>query len=493
MEKSIGKRLFMQIMLVLLIFIIIALLANTILIRPIYYGAKRKVLIEAGKFIKSLDGDYENNLDIINSIEEKLAARIIISDKENILYLSMAKMIKGKIVNDFDKINDKIIPVLPVDFLMRAYDRIIEKSTVQIDENTVLSKITTFDSSNYLILQSFLNDSDTLTITVEMQSLDEAIRIFNFFLIATAFICMIISAFLAYFMAKRFVKPIRNMNKVTRAIANLDFGGLCEIETKDELEELGDNINILSKNLEATIEELRQELKNAKRLGNLRKRFISTISHELKTPISLLQGYSIGMKSSICDDKEKRDYYAMVIADEAQRLGELVNELMDLTQMEEGYITLHKTDFEINQYLLDIADKYSAANPDINISLKKTDGEIWVCGDIKLIERVLNNYLSNAISHVDDNKNIDIRAEEKDNIINVSVFNSGKHIPSDKIKDIWNSFYRIDDARSRNDGGHGLGLAIVKNIQNAHKMPYGVRNITGGVIFSFGINAGIRP
>jgi signal transduction histidine kinase len=206
-----------------------------------------------------------------------------------------------------------------------------------------------------------------------------------------------------------------------------------------------------------------------------------------------LQGYSIGISSDVCEDKEKRDYYASVIADESEHLGELVNELMDLTQLESGYITLHEDDFELTEYMQEIVEKYRAANPEIEFDYIKPNDELWVKGDIRLFERVLANYLSNAIRHVDGKKYISISLESHNGYVRVSVFNAGEHIPHDKIDEIWNSFYRVDEARTRENGGHGLGLAIVKNIQNAHGMGYSVKNVDSGVEFSFDIKTGNTP
>ncbi len=481
-------------MIVLLIFITIALLANTLFIKPVYNITKKKALVSTAKYIDLLNGEYEENIRGINEREEHLSARIIIYDDEEIIYLSMGRIIKGEMFNDFGaqrgkggasqqnyapKISEMIIETIP---------KIINKSeTEKIDDSTNITTLTAMDKSQYLYLDTVLSDGTVMNIVVEMQSLGEAVRIFNMFLVISAFICMLIATIITYFMSRKFVSPIQNMNEVTKKIANLNFSSQVEVKTEDELKQLGDNINLLSNNLEGTIAELTQELEKARRLEKLRKNFVSTVSHELKTPISLLQGYAVGLTSDVCDRKEKRDYYASVIADESENLGALVNELMDLTQLEAGYMTLRKEEFELGEYLDSIIKKYKAANPKINFEYIKPTDNVAVSGDVKLTERVISNYLSNAVRHVDSNNNIEISLHEKEGYIEVSVFNSGKHINDDSIDEIWNSFYRADDTGSRKMGGHGLGLAIVKNIQMAHGMDYGVQNVNGGVRFWFGM------
>lgn len=503
MKKSIGKRLFIQIMAVLLVFITIALVANTVLLKPVYSLVKKRGLIESVNFINSFEGDYENSLSEILDMEEKLSARVLIYKDTEIIYISAARLLQGKWVNAMLQGQPKkiLIPDLfagnPIDInaiLGQFMPKITERSDYEeFDENTSITSLITASNAEYLMLDTTLDDGAKMYIVSEMQSLSEAVRIFNLFLLGTAAISMLLIAIMTYFMSKKFVKPIRNMNDVTKKIAELDFKAKCEVNTKDELQELGDNINALSGSLESTIVDLKRELENAKRLEELRKRFVSTVSHELKTPISLMQGYSIGLKSDVCDEKERRDYYAQVIAEEAERLGVLVNELMDLTQLEAGYITLHEVDFELMDFLRDIVDKFQAANPDTNIKLIESEKELWCRADVRLTERVLGNYLSNAVRHAVGKKEIKVEAKSKKSHYEICVANTGEHIAKDKIEEIWNSFYRVDEARNRQQGGHGLGLSIVKNIQIAHEMPYGVKNIKGAVEFSFGVKKGTRP
>jgi signal transduction histidine kinase len=183
-----------------------------------------------------------------------------------------------------------------------------QKEVKQINENTDITFITAVNNAQYMVLDTTLDDGAGMYVVAEMQSLTEAIRIFNLFLLVTAAISTVIILIMTYFMSKRFVSPITNMNDVTKKITKLDFSAKCDVDTKDELQELGESINALSGSLETTIDDLKRELENAKRLEELRKRFVSTVSHDLKTPISLMQGYAIGLKSDLADQKERRDY-----------------------------------------------------------------------------------------------------------------------------------------------------------------------------------------
>ena len=500
MKKTIGKRLFARIMAVLLVFIVIALLANTLLLKPVYERVKKNALIDAVNLMNSLEGDYESGLSEILAAEERLAARLLIYKDNEIVYMSSARLLQGRLVNqglqgirrgnNVSEIPPNGINAIIEQFLPKLSE---EPKYEKVDDSTIIASLRALNHAKYLYLHSTLDDGATMYVVAEMQSLTEAVRIFNLFLLGTAAISMVIILFMTYFMSKSFVKPIRNMNEVTKKISKLDFDATCEVNTQDELQELAGSINTLSGSLETTISDLKKELENAKRLDELRKRFVSTVSHELKTPISLMQGYAIGLKSDVCEQKERRDYYAQVIAEESERLGLLVNELMDLTQLEAGYINLHEEDFELTDFLSETAQKFQAANPEVIILADIPQKELWCRADIRLTSRVLGNYLSNAVRHADGENKITIETVGKKDRYEVKVTNTGKHIPNEKLNEIWNSFYRVDEARTRADGGHGLGLSIVKNIQTAHGMTYGVKNALGGVEFSFSVKKAKKP
>ena len=501
MKRSIGKRLFIQIAAVIAVFITIALVCNSVLLKPIYKVVKKNGLVSAMDYINSLDGEYENNLSDILNIEETLAARVLIYKDDEVIYISAARMLQGRFVNGIVQngrrgmMQDTPMSTGSVDEVFNLFMPHIteQKELKKINDNTDITFITAANNAQYMILDTMLDDGAGMYVVAEMQSLTETIRIFNLFLLATAALSMVIILIMTYFMSKRFVRPITNMNDVTKKIAELDFSTKCVVDTKDELQELGESINALSGSLESTIGDLKHELENAKRLEELRKRFVSTVSHDLKTPISLMQGYAIGLKSDLADKKERRDYYAEVIAEESERLGALVNELMDITQLEAGYIKLNKVDFELSDFIQELVDKFRAANPDITIIYDRPEKEVWCSADVRLTERVAENYLSNALRHAAGKKEITLSIESIDDHYNVKIKNTGKNIPEESLDEIWNSFYRVDDARSRADGGHGLGLSIVKNIQMAHSMPYGVENLKDGVEFYFGVKKTARP
>jgi len=248
---------------------------------------------------------------------------------------------------------------------------------------------------------------------------------------------------------------------------------------------LNNSLKVSINELKDTNKQLEIELEKQKRLDILRQRFVSTVSHELRTPISLIQGYSYGLKSNITDNIEKRDFYTDTIIDESQRMSDLVDDLLDLSQMESGYLKLNIEDFSSHKWLDEMYRKYENLSKSQNKRLVMDniiDINVHVKGDKKRLEQVFGNFLTNAMQH-SDTPVITIKSRELEHAVKISFINKGRILTEDEQINIWQNFYRVDDDRSREGGGHGLGLAIVKNIQDGHGQEYGCRST--GVVMEF--------
>jgi len=174
---------------------------------------------------------------------------------------------------------------------------------------------------------------------------------------------------------------------------------------------------------------------------------------------------------------------------ETEKMNKLVKDLLNLSQIESGYFHIEKTEFNITSLIEYVLNKYKSIFAEKNIEIQFDLGESYiVTEDMVRIEQILTNYINNAINYVDSNRIIKISKKVNKNKIKISVFNSGKHIPEESLEKIWNSFYKVDKARTRAYGGYGLGLSIVKAIQDLQNNAYGVENIEGGVIFWFEVD-----
>ena len=218
----------------------------------------------------------------------------------------------------------------------------------------------------------------------------------------------------------------------------------------------------------------------------MRREFIANVSHELKTPIALIQGYAEGLSDNINDDEESRQFYCDVIVDEARKMNNMVKKLLTLNELEFGNSNLELERFDIVSLVKTVADSVEllAKQKNINVVFNNTE-PVYVWADEYRIEEVITNYLSNAVNHCKDPNVIDISFKKHDNKIRVSVFNTGDVIGEADLNNIWDKFYKVDKARTREYGGSGIGLSIVKAIMESHNEEYGVANHTTGVEFWF--------
>ena len=222
----------------------------------------------------------------------------------------------------------------------------------------------------------------------------------------------------------------------------------------------------------------------------MRKEFIANVSHELKTPIALIQGYAEGLTEGIAEDLDSRDYYCGVILDEANKMNKMVRQLLTLTALEFGNDQVSMERFDLVELIEGVL-----SNSDILIKQKeakiefKAEHPVYVWADEFKIEEVITNYVSNALNHLDGDRRIWIRIEELGDTVKVTVGNNGEHIPEESLPNLWTKFYKVDKARTRAYGGSGIGLSIVKAIMDSHHREYGVENVEDGVEFWFTLDA----
>ena len=261
---------------------------------------------------------------------------------------------------------------------------------------------------------------------------------------------------------------------------------------------LGESMNYMSSRLEQNIAqlksanlELQRDIDKKVKIDQMRTEFLSNVSHELKTPIALIQGYAEGLKEGITDDPESMDFYCSVIMDEANKMNMMVKKLLTLNQIEFGDEELVMERFDIIELVSSVvnANELRAGQKGIKIIFNQADEHIDVWSDEYKIEEVITNYISNAINHCDFEKRIEVNVKKNGDNIRVSVFNTGKNIPEEDINNIWGKFYKVDKARTREYGGNGIGLSIVKAIMDSYGKEYGVRNLDNGVEFWFDLDA----
>lgn len=295
---------------------------------------------------------------------------------------------------------------------------------------------------------------------------------------------------------KRFTRPINTMCDITEKMAGLDFSEKCPRTSLTEIDQLSESINEMSDALDTALtdlqkknEQLERDIENERTIDNLRQTFVSGISHELKTPIAIIQGYAEGAKMFYeSGDKDTADKYCEIIMEESKRMNIMIMKLLEITKYDSGAYEPQKENFGVR----DLVDEWFVRNSSIleekGIKVENLiPGTVIGNGDKIILASVVNNYLSNAVSHIAGERILKAELRETDKAYRVYIFNTGKNIADKDIDKIWTSFYRADKSLSRSQGRFGLGLAIVASIQRLHGMEYGVENVADGVRFWFDI------
>lgn len=346
---------------------------------------------------------------------------------------------------------------------------------------------------HYLEMVGGLNGDYWVYFRANYESIQESASISNEFLAYAGIAVTVLCILIMIFVSNRYTKPILALAKLAQKMEQLNFDVRYEEERKDEIGVLGHSMNSLSDKLKETISELKTannelqlDLERRSEQEQMRQEFLANVSHELKTPIALIQGYAEGLQENVNDDPESRDFYCEVIVDEADKMNQMVKRLLSLNQLEFGNGQVHLEHFDIREVVKSVlaSSDILFRQKEITLSLA-AEKPVYVWADEYMAEEVVMNYVSNAVNHIGRERVIEVKVESCGDKARVSVFNTGNQIPEGEIDKIWNKFYKVDKARTREYGGNGIGLSIVKAIMEAHNQQYGVRNYDNGVEFWF--------
>lgn len=490
MKLSLRGKLFITVSLLLILIILLVILLNSTVLESYYRMQKEKTLVElynqaanyyANNEIDSTS-DFFLELQIIDSTKN---IEIVVCDVENNVFFTSSNnflknglflpigMENGGSEYSLSKINDSLNEENP--YFIRTFT----DKRMHSDYATLYGKI----SSGYLIL-----------LRTPIESIKESVNISNRFLVIVGLICIAISSVIIYILSKAFTRPIMELNDIAEKMSNLDFSKKYNVETSDEIGTLGASINKLSDSLEKTIQDLKEanmelekDVEETSKISEMRNQFISDVSHELKTPIALIQGYAEGLNDGIVQDEESKKYYVEIILDEANKMSNLTKDLLDLSRLEYGKEELRIDEFNITELANNTLKKNEVLFKEKNITCEFESSEDYmVKADSSRIEQVLTNYISNATKHVSGEMKIKCSIVPSDNnTIKVTIFNSGNHIDDEDMPRLWTRFYKVDSSRNREVGGTGIGLSLVKAIMTQHGNRFGANNVNGGVEFWF--------
>jgi len=387
------------------------------------------------------------------------------------------------------------------DFLVRQLmDHFFDKTTGESQGSRILQEADNYTmqiiqdprmGTEYLELWGVLDNGNLFLIRSAMESIEESVRISNRFLLYTGVFAIIFGSVILGVGAKKISDPILRLTDISGQMIHLNFNAKYDGGGAAEVELLGKNINELSGTLENTISELKtannelqRDIEKKEKIDEMRKEFLSNVSHELKTPIALIQGYAEGLKEGISEDVESRAFYCDVIMDEAAKMNTMVKKLLTLNELESGNeaVTMERFDLVtlIKNYLQSAGILIRQSNAKIRLNMEEN---VYVWADEFKVEEAFMNYFTNALNHLSGERIIDVKIREQENTVRLSVFNTGEPIPEESLAHLWEKFYKVDKARTRQYGGSGIGLSIVKAIMESLHQEYGVINYDNGVEF----------
>lgn len=376
-------------------------------------------------------------------------------------------------------------------------DRLSQKYMQETRNYKMMVVTDKISKTDYVDLWGNLDNGDVFLLRTPLESIRDSVGISNRFLAYVGIVSTIISGVIIWFLTKRYTQPIMELAWISERVAKLDFNVKYSGEKDNEIGILGENINFMSQELEKTISELKtanieltKDIERKEKNEEMRSEFLANVSHELKTPIALIQGYAEGLKDDISESPEEREFYCEVIIDEARKMNDMVKKLLTLNQLEFGNDTITMERFDVYALIcnyLQSADILFQQN-EVKLNLMPSE-PIFVWADEFKIEEVFMNYISNALNHVKANedgvKEISVGFQIEETFVKVLVHNSGDIIPEESIPKLWDKFYKVDKARTREYGGSGVGLSIVKAIMESMNQRYGVENTEDGVTFWF--------
>ena len=484
--SSVKVKLFLTLSTTVLLIILFLIIVNNFALEKFYLYKKQNTL----KSVYESLNDYYKTPGQDNDLQtelEKLSIKnnfdILIKDNNGINLYTTNK--------NFSTVIGSINDIL---------DKVQGGKELESNDNFTIKKQR--DSKNglsYMMLSGKLENGYFLYIRIPLNSIQDSVSISNNFLLMMAGFTILIASIMVTIVSRKFTEPILELNNIAKKMSNLDFSQKYKVtNARDEINNLGRSINTMSDKLERTIKQLRnsnieleRDIEEKSKIDEMRKTFISDVSHELKTPIALIQGYSEGLLENVNNDEESREFYAEVILDETNKMDKVVKQLLELMKLEYGKREFNNKEFNIVELEKEVIRKTNVMIEEKQAEIKFDENEdIRVFADDFYIEQVLTNYLTNAIRNVKEmygEKYIKISNEinKEEQKVCIKVFNTGKQISEENLNRIWNRFYKADESRHREDGGTGIGLAFVKAIMSNYDNKYGVKNLENGVEFYF--------
>ena len=482
MKHSIKKQMMGVFIGLMTSLILVLLIINVCFLEPYYIRDKRLQFINMYQHLESMvdDGGFQ---------DENTAVKLVrLAEKNNISFV--VEDVNGKRysnVYDFDMLMNQLTGYL-LNQAQKDAEVLERTERYQINQSW-----DPWNKTDYIDMWGTLDDGSRFLMRSPLESIKESAEISNRFLIGLGSMLMLVGTALVWYLSRRMTTPIQELTALSEKMADLDFDVSYTSGGSNEIGRLGENFNRMSNRLESTISELKRannrlkkDIEQKEKLEEMRNDFLGNVSHELKTPIALIQGYAEGLKEGVSDDPESRAFYCDVIMDEASKMNQMVKNLLTLNQLEFGDEDIVFERFNLTELIRGVLQSMEilAQQSEAEVIFRQEE-PICVWADEFKTEQVVRNYISNAFHHVSGDKIVEVKMQVEDDKVKVSVFNTGTPIPEEDLKHLWDKFYKVDKAHTREYGGNGIGLSIVKAIMESFHQRYGVKNYGNGVEFWF--------
>lgn len=486
--NTISKRLVFQISILLISFSAILLVANLLLLNPLYRYRVQTSMVDSAEQIKQIDFSSDSWTNDLANTSINAAYDLMITYNNNVIYSSSRRFgLKSP-----DRNSDLNPKQHPSDSKYFPINEVRNWKTFNMD--TQYGELISRDGKvDMYVVQSDLGDGLTLVLTQGAEPIRQSVQTANLLLGIFTGLFLIIGIIVAYRMSKNFTKPIRDMKSHLHTLSKMEFGSRLLITTNDELTELSDDINTLADELQLALNRLTKQNIQLEKDIEFQRRFISNASHELRTPLALIKGYSDEIYHGFVKDGNQEKQYIGYIVEESNKMNRLLNELLELSRLESGYLEFRKENLSLSAVIHSFMEKYTGfiEEHELKVALELTHDMAYF--DPMRFEQILANLISNAAKYGDEKNEIIVHIERQSNAlartIRVRVSNSGHEISDSQVTQIWSAFYKADEARTYDENSYGLGLSIVKAIQDKNGLEYGCYSEPGWVHFWFDVEA----
>ncbi|MCM1561313.1 MAG: HAMP domain-containing histidine kinase [Butyrivibrio sp.] len=466
--------------------VLLCWLINNLFLEEYYIRSKTEVIYEAYETIRQVAGS-----DTYSSEEFRKELNDVCSVANiTVLVMDANSQTRYESVNGGRELEALLLGYIfgyekyPAKVLEEGNEYVIQRMTSGEDE--------------FLVMYGRLSTGISFIMRTPVESIRESADIANRFLAYVGIVAAVAGGIIIWLVSGKITKPIKKLNSISEQMVHLNFEARYNGKITNEIGMLGENINKLSSTLEQSISglktannELLRDIEKKEETDRMRREFLANVSHELKTPIALIQGYAEGLSEGVNDDPESRSFYCEVIMDEASKMNLMVRKLLTLNQLEFGNDVVSMERFDITALVKNYVQSAGILTKQNGIRVCMEEyPPVYVWGDEFKVEEVFMNYFTNAVNYCGGEKKIVVTLEQKDALVRVGVFNTGEPVPEEALPHLWEKFYKVDKARTREYGGSGVGLSIVKAIMESMNRQYGVENRSDGVLFWFELEAG---